>query len=49
MSAYFNNEFAFKANEYFDTAVQVDGLEFSTATIPQVNGTCKIIKRKNLS
>ena len=49
MSAYFNNELVFKANEYYETAVQADGLEFSTATIPQVNGTCKIIKRKNLS
>jgi hypothetical protein len=49
LSAYIKNGLIFTANEYYEPAVQAVGLEFLSTTIPQINGACRIVKRKNHS
>ncbi len=49
MNAYYNNDLVFMANVYFETAIQAFGLAFTSSIIPQIDQTCRIIKRKNHS
>lgn len=47
MTAASKGELLFRANGYFENSVQADGLLITTSKIPQINDSCKIIKRKN--
>ncbi|MCX7552440.1 hypothetical protein OS175_00995 [Marinicella sp. S1101] len=47
MTATSQGELLFHANGYFENSMQADGLLITTSNIPQINDSCKIIKRKN--